>query len=153
MNFILKYIGSSVAKYLFSFGIGAAVLLFGLKIKAEYASLIETKQKYKQSLVEIGQLQGENESLEKLIMQTKVKYEQEIDRLDQDRKAIDDERKAIQKRAFIEAGKLKQKLMENQDAKDWYNSDMPDAIRGLRKQWDEDESGVQDTAERSQGSA
>ena len=112
--------------------LGIAFTFDGTKAKSHYNDLVETKAKYEAAQLMIGELRSANKSLLGQLNDQEQRHNEEVARLNQDRAALDQERFALQKRAFIEAGKLKKELEESKDAKNWYESVLPDAIKRLR---------------------
>lgn len=64
----------------------------------------------------------------------KEQYEEDIRQMEINRTAINDERLAVQKRAFIEAGKLKAKLKKYEDAANYYDIPINEHLRLYRCQ-------------------
>ena len=129
---ILKFAGGSLFKYAMPALIGIVITFAGFKAKSHYDDLVNTKAKYEDAQLLIGELQSANQSLLGQLSDQEQRHNEEVSRLNDDREALDKERFAIQKRAFIEAGKLKKELEESKDAKNWYDSVLPDAIKRLR---------------------
>lgn len=131
-GWILKFAGGSLFKYAMPALIGIVITFAGFKAKSHYDDLVNTKAKYEDAQLLIGELQSANQSLLGQLSDQEQRHNEEVSRLNDDREALDKERFAIQKRAFIEAGKLKKELEESKDAKNWYDSVLPDAIKRLR---------------------
>jgi len=129
---IVRFAGGSLFKYAATGLAGIALAIAGAKVISHYNGLVETKSKYEQAQLTIDELQSANESLVERLTDQESRHNEEVARLNLDREALDKKRFEIQKAAFIENGKLKKKLEENEDAKNWYDSALPDSIKQLR---------------------
>lgn len=130
---LTRFAGASATKYIVSGVIGLSIAVVGIKAIGHYQNLVNTKSKYDAAVLTIEELRDANQGLVDRLGEQEARHDAEVARLNADREQLDEERKAIQKRAFIEAGALKEQLRLNEDAKTWHDTAIPDAIKRLRE--------------------
>ena len=127
---LLGLFGSNIFKgFLLPTLLGVGLAILGASVANRYGELVKAESDLAAAEAKVEDLLDANESLLGELQSQEERHNDEIARLEADRKALDVERKAIQKRAFIEAGRLKDELKRNKESSNYYNIPIPDGIK------------------------
>lgn len=123
MTWLLRIFGSSLARY-------GAVALIVAAFSLVGVPLIKSTL-YKANQYDV--LQAEKAALVEQMAEQAKQAEERVAQLEADREEIKRHHVEFERRAVRENSKLKQALRDNEDAKNWANTAIPDSIKRLRE--------------------